>query len=135
MPSIARKEYRRRMVPFSEEVNNLIKAKLDVDDRKTEEYVWEENGWFYRLRKIYIGGMVEISFKKSDYDLAGDTKNMRFRDHIVESAFIYKKGDDGLSYELTVADGFRKKVDGRDWYYIGDYRITDFMLRHRVVSF
>ena len=68
MPSIARKEYRRRMVPFSEEVNNLIKAKLDVDDRKTEEHVWEENGWFYRLRKIYIAGMVEIDFKKSDYD-------------------------------------------------------------------
>ena len=55
-------------MPFSEEVNNLIKAKLDVDDRKTEEHVWEENGWFYRLRKIYIAGMVEIDFKKSDYD-------------------------------------------------------------------
>ena len=104
----------------------MIKQQRNVYGKKTDGSIV--------CKKYYIGGMAEINLKKSDYDLSSYTKNMRFRDHIVESAFIYKKGDDGRSFELTVADGFRK-VDGCNRYYIGDYRITDFMLRHRVMSY
>ena len=111
MPRVTKAQKKVHIVSFSNDIVKMIADRFDLNNTEREQYLFEENGFRYYIRKDTFGDLLEIRIWRKNYVKNRNEKPKGTR--VYDEAFIYKK------YENTV-----NGID--DGYILDDYSIQGY---------